>query len=119
MGYSSRGQMVNRTGYLIQLIVPSFIREIGFGNNINKLVVDDDRHMLYCLYKHNMIYGYYLGEKGTILIIPIIIQILNLSVALLYPVFMTIFFSTASVIVKETVQNFLLLFLINLIVLML
>ena len=59
MGYSSHGQVVNRTGYLLQLLIPSFIREISYGNNINRLVVDDDRHILYCLYKHNMIYGYY------------------------------------------------------------
>lgn len=119
MGYSSRGQMVNRTGYLIQLIVPSFIREIGFGNNINKLVVDDERHMLYCLYKHNMIYGYYLGEKGMFLSFPIIVQILSLNAVLPFLVFMMIFFSIASVIVKVVVQTFSLLFRISQIVLML
>lgn len=66
MGYSSRGQVVNRTGYLVQLLIPTFIREISYGNNINKLIVDNDRHMLYCLYKQNMIYGYYLGEQGNL-----------------------------------------------------
>lgn len=72
MGYSSHGQVVNRTGYLLQLLIPSFIREISYGNNINRLVVDDDRHILYCLYKHNMIYGYYLGEYGYFLLITLI-----------------------------------------------
>ena len=66
MGYSSRGQVANRTGYLIQLLIPSFIREIRYGSNINRLLVDSERHMLYCLYKRNSIYGYYLGPTSFI-----------------------------------------------------
>ena len=66
MGYSNRGQIVNLTGSLAQYIVPTFIREISYGNNINRLVVDNERHILYCLYKQNRIYGYFLGEKGIV-----------------------------------------------------
>ena len=65
MGYSSRGQVANRTGYLIQLLIPSFIREIRYGCNINRLLVDSERHILYCLYKRNSIYGYYLGPTSS------------------------------------------------------
>ena len=64
MGYSNHGQIVNLTGSLAQYLVPTFIREISYGNNINRLVVDNERHILYCLYKQNRIYGYFLGEKG-------------------------------------------------------
>ena len=66
MGYSNRGQIVNLTGSLAQYLVPTFIREISYGNNINRLVVDNERHILYCLYKQNRIYGYFLGEKGIV-----------------------------------------------------
>ena len=65
MGYGSRGQMTNRTGYLLQLVLPSFIRELSYGENINELLVDDDRHILYCVYKQNIIYGYSLGPTGA------------------------------------------------------
>ena len=64
MGYSSRGQMTNRTGYLLQLVLPSFLRELRYGENINALVVDDERQLLYCVSRHNAIYAYYLGPKG-------------------------------------------------------
>lgn len=66
MGYGSRGQMTNRTGYLLQLVLPSFIRELSYGENINELLVDDDRHILYCVYKQNIIYGYSLGPTGNV-----------------------------------------------------
>lgn len=65
MGYSSRGQMTNRTGYLLQLVLPSFLRELRYGENINALIVDDARQLLYCVYRHNAIYAYYLGPKGS------------------------------------------------------
>ena len=75
LGYSSRGQIANRTGYLLQLIIPTFLRELSYGDNIDELQVDDDRHILsiracdmthrYCRYKKNHVYGYYLGEKET------------------------------------------------------
>ena len=37
LGYSSRGQIANRTGYLC---------ELSDGDNIDELQVDDDRHIL-------------------------------------------------------------------------
>lgn len=46
LGYSSRGQIANRTGYLLQLIIPTFLRELSYGDNIDELQVDDDRHIL-------------------------------------------------------------------------
>lgn len=46
LGYSTRGQIANRTGFLLQLVVPAFIRELSYGDNIDELVVDDDRHIL-------------------------------------------------------------------------
>ena len=64
LGYSSRGQVANRTGYLVQLLLPSFLRELRYGDNINRLLVDDQRHLLYCLYKRNALYGYYLGPTS-------------------------------------------------------
>lgn len=65
MGYSSRGQLANRTGYLLQLVVPSFLRELRYGANINALAVDDDRQLLYCVYRQRAIYAYYLGAQGA------------------------------------------------------
>lgn len=64
MGYSSRGQLANRTGYLLQLVLPSFLRELRYGENINALVVDDARSLLYCVYKRSAVYAYWLGPKG-------------------------------------------------------
>ena len=64
LGYSSRGQVANRTGYLVQLLLPSFLRELRYGDNINRLLVDDQRHLLYCLYTRNALYGYYLGPTS-------------------------------------------------------